>query len=111
MNCSLKTTVFSVQQTEVSLKVYSVRGQPSVATPYSTHHGSYSLPKTLTTNLRSTKRAIVGSTQDRNTCFSIRHPERRGIFRPGLPSIIKPGCGDVRVPEPLLDLGDVCRML
>jgi hypothetical protein len=38
---------------------------------------------------------------------SVRHLERRAVFRPRPAVIIDPRGGNIRVPEPFLNLGDV----
>jgi PhoPQ-activated pathogenicity-related protein len=37
----------------------------------------------------------------------IPHLKGRAVLRPGLPSVVEPGGGDVGMPEPLLHLGDI----
>jgi hypothetical protein len=41
---------------------------------------------------------------------SIPHPKRRRILRSTAPSVIKPGRGDIRMPQPFLDLGNISGM-
>jgi hypothetical protein len=41
----------------------------------------------------------------------ITYLKRRAVFRPRLALIIEPGRSDIRVPQPLLNLGDVCLVI